>query len=60
MDLKIILVYLLLTEKQSMHYGKMLIMEDFKGLTRNGNSITKTYNGNSEILFNNILTPPSK
>ena len=30
----------------------------FKGLTRNGNSITKTYNGNSETLFNNILTPP--
>ena len=31
---------------------------NFKGLTRNGNSLTKTYNGNSEILFNNILTPP--
>ena len=30
----------------------------FKGLTRNGNSITKTYNGNSETLFNSILTPP--
>ena len=32
---------------------------DFNGLTRNGNSITKTYNGNSENLLNNILTPPS-
>jgi exo-beta-1,3-glucanase (GH17 family) len=31
---------------------------DFKNLTRNGNSITKTYNGNSENLLNNILTPP--
>jgi len=31
---------------------------NFKGLTRNGNSLTKTYNGNSEILFNSILTPP--
>ena len=31
---------------------------DFNGLTRNGNSITKTYNGNSENLLNNILTPP--
>ncbi|MEL0184239.1 MAG: glycosyl hydrolase family 17 [Bacteroidota bacterium] len=31
---------------------------DFKGLTRNGNSIIKTFNGNSEILFNSILTPP--
>ena len=30
----------------------------FKGLTRNGNSLTKTYNGNSETLFNSILTPP--
>ncbi len=30
----------------------------FKGLTRNGNSITKTFNGNSETLFNSILTPP--
>ena len=27
MDQKIILVYLLLTEKQSIHYGKMLITE---------------------------------
>ena len=32
---------------------------DFKDLTRNGNSITKTYNGNSENLLNNILTPPN-
>ena len=33
---------------------------DFKGLTRNGNSITKTYNGNSEDLLNNVLTPSVK
>ena len=31
---------------------------DFNGLTRNGNSILKTFNGNSETLFNSILTPP--
>lgn len=31
---------------------------NFKGLTRNGNSIIKTFDGNSEILFNSILTPP--
>ena len=33
---------------------------DFKDLTRNGNSITKTYNGNSEELLKNILTPSVK
>jgi len=30
----------------------------FEGLTRNGNPITKTYNGNKEQLMNDILAPP--
>jgi len=32
----------------------------FKGLTRNGNSITKTYNGNKEQLMEDVLVPPIK
>jgi len=31
----------------------------FKGLTRDGNPITKTYNGNKEILMKDVLAPPS-
>ena len=30
----------------------------FNGLTRNGNPITKTFNGNKESLMNEILVPP--
>ncbi|WP_165730707.1 glycosyl hydrolase family 17 protein [Polaribacter sp. 20A6] len=29
----------------------------FKGLTRNGKEITKTYNGNKEALINDVLVP---
>ncbi|UKM65547.1 glycosyl hydrolase family 17 [Flavobacteriaceae bacterium GSB9] len=32
----------------------------FKGLTRDGNPITKTYNGNRAALMNDVLVPPSK
>ena len=32
----------------------------FKGLTRNGFSITKTYNGNKEALLEHVLVPPIK
>ena len=32
----------------------------FKGLTRNGNAITKTYNGNKDELMKAVLVPPSK
>lgn len=31
----------------------------FKGLTRNGNSITKTYDGNKENLMIDVLVPPT-
>jgi len=31
---------------------------NFEGLTRNGNPIKKTYNGNKENLLNEIKTPP--
>ena len=30
----------------------------FEGLTRNGNSITKTYNGNKKELMKDVLVPP--
>ncbi|MEW4922331.1 glycosyl hydrolase family 17 [Algibacter sp. 2305UL17-15] len=30
----------------------------FKGLTRNGKPITKTYNGNKELLMKEVLVPP--
>lgn len=30
----------------------------FNGLTRNGNSITKTFNGNKEELMKDVLVPP--
>ena len=29
----------------------------FKGLTRNGHSITKSFNGNKEVLMKNVLVP---
>ena len=29
----------------------------FKGLTRNGKSVTKTYNGNKETLLKGVLVP---
>jgi hypothetical protein len=32
----------------------------FKGLTRNGNPITKTYDGNKDILLESVLVPPSE
>ena len=32
----------------------------FKGLTRNGNPITKTYDGHKEALLENVLVPPSE
>ncbi len=31
----------------------------FDGLTRNGNPITKTYNGDKNVLINEVLAPPS-
>ncbi|WP_298237247.1 glycosyl hydrolase family 17 protein [uncultured Algibacter sp.] len=31
----------------------------FKGLTRNGNPITKTYNGDKEALMKEVLVPPT-
>ncbi|WP_299336289.1 glycosyl hydrolase family 17 protein [uncultured Psychroserpens sp.] len=31
----------------------------FKGLTRNGNPITKTYGGNKDLLMKDVLVPPS-
>lgn len=30
----------------------------YKGLTRNGNEVTKTYNGDFDALISNILAPP--
>ena len=33
--------------------------ERFEGLTRNGNPITKTYNGDDEALMKEVLAPPS-
>jgi len=30
----------------------------FDGLTRNGNSITKTYNGDKKKLMKDVLVPP--
>nr|WP_299174260.1 glycosyl hydrolase family 17 protein [uncultured Allomuricauda sp.] len=32
----------------------------FKGLTRNGNTITKTYDGDKEALMKDVLAPPLK
>nr|WP_299070193.1 glycosyl hydrolase family 17 protein [uncultured Allomuricauda sp.] len=32
----------------------------FNGLTRNGNPITKTYNGNKDALMKDVLVPPTK
>jgi hypothetical protein len=32
----------------------------FEGLTRNGNPITKTYNGNKEKLMKDVLVPPTQ
>jgi exo-beta-1,3-glucanase (GH17 family) len=32
----------------------------FKGLTRNGNPITKTYDGNIDALMEDVLVPPSE
>ncbi|MBT8235065.1 MAG: glycosyl hydrolase family 17 [Bacteroidia bacterium] len=32
----------------------------FEGLTRNGNTITKTYNGDREALMLDVLVPPTK
>ena len=32
----------------------------FTGLTRNGNPITKTYEGNKDLLMKNVLVPPAK
>lgn len=32
----------------------------FKGLTRNGNPITKTYDGDKEALMQDVLVPPTK
>lgn len=32
----------------------------FEGLTRNGNSITKTYGGNKQELLKDVLVPPSE
>ncbi len=32
----------------------------FEGLTRNGNTITKTYNGDLEELMKEVLVPPTK
>lgn len=32
----------------------------FEGLTRNGNPITKTYNGDEEALMKDVLVPPLK
>ncbi|APY08801.1 glycosyl hydrolase family 17 [Winogradskyella sp. J14-2] len=32
----------------------------FDGLTRNGNTITKTYNGDKKALFKDVLVPPSE
>ena len=31
----------------------------FVGLTRNGNPITKTFNGDKEALMKDVLVPPS-
>ena len=32
----------------------------FNGLTRDGNTISKTYNGKKEELMTHVLTPPKK
>ena len=32
----------------------------FDGLTRNGNPITKTYDGNKDLLMKKVLVPPAK
>ena len=32
----------------------------FEGLTRNGNPITKTYNGNKDELMKDVLVPNTK
>ena len=32
----------------------------FKGLTRNGQEIIKTYNGDKKALMNDVLVPPAE
>ncbi|WP_299681299.1 glycosyl hydrolase family 17 protein [uncultured Dokdonia sp.] len=39
---------------------KLVDKQVFKGLTRNGNPITKTYNGDKEALLTDVLSPPEK
>ncbi len=39
---------------------KLVDQQVFKGLIRNGNPITKTYNGDKEALLNDVLPPPAK
>ncbi|SNR86137.1 glycosyl hydrolase family 17 protein [Dokdonia pacifica] len=39
---------------------KLVDQQVFKGLTRNGNPITKTYNGDKEALLTDVLSPPEK
>jgi exo-beta-1,3-glucanase (GH17 family) len=39
---------------------KMVDQGIFKGLTRGGNEITKTYNGNLEVLMEEVTLPPMK
>ncbi len=39
---------------------KYVDQNTFKGLTRDGNPITKTYNGDKKALLQDVLLPPSK
>lgn len=39
---------------------KLVDQNTFEGLTRDGNPITKTYNGDKEALLTDVLSPPAK
>ena len=43
-----------------MHLWNLVDQGVFKGLTRNGKTITKTYNGNKETLLNEVMLPSVK
>ncbi len=57
---KSILVYLQLMVKQNMHFGMIVDKGVFEGLTRNGNPITKTYNGDKEALNERCISATNR
>ncbi|MEI6865711.1 glycosyl hydrolase family 17 [Flavicella sp.] len=52
----------LITAKGKAKYGLWELVDNgaFKGLTRDGQAITKTYNGNLEALLKDVSIPPIK